>query len=42
MRIIVPILIVAGVVYFWDAKYNNGVFVDGTKRLVQDIRHNMR
>jgi hypothetical protein len=42
MRIVVPFLIVVGVLYFWDAKYNNGILMDGATRLLRDIQHNMR
>lgn len=42
MRLLVPFLIALGAIYLWDANYNKGLFMDGAKRLLQDIRHNIR
>jgi hypothetical protein len=42
MRIFVPFLIVLGAIYFWDANYNKGIFMDGAKSMLRDIKHNIR
>jgi hypothetical protein len=42
MRMLLPFLIALGVLYFWDANYNKGIFMDGAKRLARDIEHNIR
>ena len=41
MRIFVPALIVLTVLYFWDAEYNNGRFLDGLQSMGRLISHSM-
>lgn len=42
MRMFLAFLIVLGAIYFWDANYNNGIFMDGAKRMLRDIEHSFR
>jgi len=41
MRIFVASLIAVSVLYFWDANYNNGRFLDGFQSMGRSITHNM-
>ncbi len=41
MRILVQALIVLTVLYFWDANYNSGKFLDGLQGMGRSISHNM-
>ena len=41
MRVIVPLLIVLGVLYFWDQGYNDGKLLDGLESMGRGISHNM-
>ncbi len=42
MRMLLALLIVLGVVYFWDANYNNGILTDGAKTMLRDISRSIR
>jgi hypothetical protein len=41
MRVIVPLLIVLGVLYFWDQGYNNGKLSDGLRDMGRAISHSV-
>jgi hypothetical protein len=42
MRMLLAFLIVLGVVYFWDANYNNGVLSDGLGSMLRSMSHSVR
>jgi hypothetical protein len=41
MRVIVPLLIVLGVLYFWDKDYNNGKLLDGLRSMGRSMSHSI-
>ncbi len=42
MRMLVAFLVALGAIYFWDASYNNGIVMDGTRNMLRDIQRNFR
>jgi hypothetical protein len=42
MRMLVAFLVVLGVIYLWDANFNNGILTDGAKTMLRDIKNNIR
>jgi hypothetical protein len=42
MRMLVAFLVVLGVIYLWDANFNNGILTDGANTMLRDIKNNIR